>query len=145
MPTNYFKPKPGRYGVQPVVLEFQAGVDPLTANATVNFILPLPGRCRFARATCLQRTLAADADGTVLAYVKKMVGGSTSTTLTDALDLEAASASYTAPFVPVAGLTEAQRTFAAVDNVYFSVVNNSAAINTQPVGLVFLVELELVE
>ena len=57
----------------------------------------------------------------------------------------ASTAISTAPFVPGAGLTEAQRTFAAVDNVYFSVVNNSAAINTQPVGLVFLVELELVE
>lgn len=135
-----------RYGTHPVYL---AGfnIADLTANATTRVDLGCaPSVSHVERVVCSQSTLVADADGTVLATLKKYdASADASVTLSAALDLEAMTASEGSPFVLTSTLTDAQLQMDDGDVLYVDVVNNSAAINTQPVNLRFVAELWVLE
>jgi hypothetical protein len=155
MPLNFFAPKPGRFGVQTVQVRsgqigganFLGGATPLTANATTIFrIGGMAGRkCRVSRFGATTVTVPADADGTIVATLRKYdASADTPVTLTDNVDLEALvtrEESSTA----VLGLSDADLTLDTGDTLEIHVVSNSAAIDTQPAGLVFVAELLVLE
>lgn len=142
-----FKPKAGRFGVQPVVVglgpigpaNYLGGAAPLTVNDTTIFRLGSAAGGRpavFAGGSVSCTTVPADADGTIVGtFVRYRAASDDTVTLTANVNLEALVTREATAVVPLATLTEAERTFAAGDTLEFHVVNNSAAIDTQPAGL----------
>lgn len=149
---NYFRPKPGRFGVATVLLNsgqiggtnYLGGTSPLTANDTTIFQLGgTAGRkCRVSRLGATVVTVPADADGTILAKLVKYDASANATVdVTGNLDLEALVTREESFVAYLATATDAALTLEAGDALEIHVVNNSAAINTQPAGLVFTAEL----
>lgn len=156
MGFNFFAPKPGRFGVIPAFAKtgqiggtnFLGGTSPLTANSTTIFRLGGFGgrRVQFSRLGATAVTVPADADGTILATAVKYDASADATvTLSQNLDLEALVTREEAFANPLATLTDAQITLDIGDALEIHVVNNSAAINTQPAGLVFTVEVTVLD
>jgi hypothetical protein len=152
MPLNYFAPKPGRFGVASVLLnsgqiggaDYLGGATPLTANASTTFRLGgTAGRkCRISRFGATVTTMPADADGTITAVLQKYdASANAAVALTGAINLEALVTREETSVVFLATLTDAQATLDTGDALEVVVTNNSAAIDTQPAGLVFTVEL----
>lgn len=152
MVYNFFRPKPGRFGVMPVLLNsgqiggtnFLGGASPLTANTTTVFRLGgTAGRvCRISRFGATTVTVPADNDGAITAVLQKYDASADATVaLTPAIDLEALVTREETSVGILSSLTVAQATFDVGDALEVVVTNDSAAINTQPAGLVFTVEL----
>lgn len=152
MPYNFFKPKPGRFGVAPVLLNsgqigganFLGGATPLTANATTTFRLGgTAGRkCEVSRFGATVVTVPADADGAITAVLQKYDASADAVVvLTGPINLETlvTREETSVPFLSTA--TDAQLILDTGDALEVAVVSNSAAIDTQPAGLVFTVEL----
>lgn len=134
---------PGRFGTHPVHVSFSCGVNPLTANDTVTFRIPTPpGKFFFSKAAVQCDTPAADADGTCLLTVQKYdASADAEVALTDAYNIEGLTTLERNEISVGASVTDAQRLFDTGDTLDFKVVNNSAAINTQPTALSVTVEL----
>lgn len=89
-------------------------------------------------------TAVADADGTVLATVKKWdKSAAAAVAMTGAFDLETITAKESTR-IPITA-AEIDRILDIGDYLYVEIVNNSAAINTQPVGLVLSAWLKLLK
>ena len=151
-----FKPRVGRFGVSPYVMatgqiggaNFLGGATPLTANSTTIFRLgPVPRKSFLSRFGASTVTVPVDADGTIVAYVIKYNAATDTAVgpLTANLNLEALVTREGILLLPAASATEAQLLFNEGDTLEVHVVNNSAAIDTQPAGLVFTVELLMLE
>ena len=149
---NFFKPKPGRFGVAPVLVntgqiggaDYLGGATPLTANASTTF--PLGGtagrRVLVSRFGASVVTVPADADGTITAILQKYNAVTDGTvTLTGTIDLIALVTREQTSIPLLASVTPAQATLGPNDTLEIVVSSDSAAIDTQPAGLVFTVEL----
>jgi hypothetical protein len=146
---NHFSPKGGRYGTMPEIVtgrQLDAG---LTANTTTRITVSSAIRkAIIARITAYAATLVVDSDGTVLATVKKFnQATNTTTSLTAAFDLEVANMTALKPAnIPLlTTLTDSQLTVAEGEIIVVDIVNNSAAIDTQPKELTFSAELLIQE
>lgn len=159
MPQNYPKQKPGFFGVQRFTLQtgqiggadFLGGATPLTANATTIFRAGAPRtKSRFnGMTTTIGVTLPIDADGTVVVKAVKYDASANA-----AVDLTAASVNLeTANVVlreavvtgALSSATDAELTFDTGDTLEFHVTSDSAAIDTQPAGIVFVGEFLALE
>lgn len=151
MYPNYPMQKPGSYGVQRMLVatgqiggtNFLGGTAPLTANQTTIFRMGAPvNRAAFNGFSATAVTAAADPDGTTLAYVYKYdASADAAVQLSDAIDLEALVTREGVTAKVLSSATQDQLTFDTGDALEIHVVNNSAAIGTQPAGLVFVVEM----
>lgn len=146
-------PAPGRWGTEVFFLSsgpyggtnLLGGASPITANVTTTLrIGPIGRKARFLRFGASCQTAVADADGTVLARVRKRnnAGG---TTVSNDIDLEALTVNQATYAGPLTTVLESVLRFAATDVVEIDIVNNSAAINTQPAFLCFTVEFAVLE
>ena len=91
-----------------------------------------------------QQTLVADSDGTVLLNVIKFDASAGSTVnLVTSFDLETMTAGKSQRAPLLAAATDQQRVIDFGDYLYITIVNNSAAINTQALGLVVSVHIKL--
>lgn len=120
-----------------VTLARHAGASPLTANTTTTINIPTPAVAGavLISAAVSASTVAADADGTILAtLVKRTASDDGDDTISSSADLEALTAKEKTEFTLSNALEH--RTFAIADTLELDVVNNSAAIDTQPVDLV---------
>lgn len=139
-----YSPGPGRYGTNPIVAA-ASNVGALTANTTTTFFLALPpGKFFINKLIMTTNVVAADADGTVLATFQKYDGvANSAVALNTAADLETMTTKESTVVNVLSSLTDAQRIVntANGDSIYVDVVNNSAALNTQPTNLCFAVEL----
>ncbi len=148
---NDFRPFPGRFGVMianyssgPIGgTNFLGGATPLTANGTTIFRLgPVTSPSQFERLVASTTTVPVDADGTILATLRKYDAATdTVVTLSENLNLETLVTREGTAVAQLPTVTVAQLTFNIGDTMEIHVVNNSAAIDTQPVGLVFNVEM----
>jgi len=149
---NFFKPKPGRFGVAPVLLNsgqigganYLGGASPLTANASTIFRLggTAGRRVQFSRFGASVVTVPVDADGTITAILQKYNAVTNATvTLTPTINLEALVTREQASVGWLTSLTQVAATLTPDDTLEVVVSNDSAAIDTQPAGLVFTVEL----
>lgn len=147
MAEIYRKTAPGRYGTFPVYVRSSPGANPLTANTTTRIRLGgLGRRCRFLRLTSCQSTLAADADGAVLAHVSKFESdGTTVRVLSADLNLETQTVDVPSSVGVYTSAAEKHLVIKANEQLLIDVVNDSAAINTQPVNLLFTIELALLD
>ena len=146
-------PKPGHFGTALATVSigplgpanFLGGASPLTANNTTTFYLPALGRkARFLALIATTNTVPADADGTILATCQKYSATALAqVAVTGNVDLEALTTKQATSTGPLAGASDATLTFQAADGVEVNVVNNSAAIDTQPAGLSFTAVFEL--
>jgi hypothetical protein len=139
---RYRLPGPGRWGTHPIHTSVQ-----LLANLTVNATstLQLGGtnsRSWIAAVVMSVLTVPVDSDGTILATLKKWdASAGAAVTLSSALDCEALTAKVVSAFAILSTLSDDQRTLDVGDTLYVEFVSNSAAIDTQPVGLVVHPEL----
>jgi hypothetical protein len=150
VPMNFFQPRPGRFGVAPVYLKtaqiggtnFEGGATPVTASGTTIFRLGgfAGRRVELSRIGATTVTVPVSASGTILATLRKYrAADDTVVTLTGTLDLEALVTREEGFTNVLATLSDADRTLAAGDALEVHVVS-TAAIGTQPAGLVFTVE-----
>lgn len=137
-------PGPGRWGTHPVLATIQL-LTALTVNATTTLFLGGSNvRSWISKVALSFFTLPADADGSVLATVKKWdASAGSAVTISAALDCEVTNmvAKVVKEFAILQTLTDDQRTLDVGDSLYIEFVNNSGAIDTQPVGGVAYVEL----
>ena len=156
MPSNnYPKQKPGFFGVQRVWLKseiiggtnYGGGASPLTANTTTIFRMGgAPCRCVFNALVGVTATVPSDADGTILAYAYKYdASADAAVQISAALDLEALVTREGTKAAHLSTASDATLTFDTGDALEIHVINNSAAINAQPAGLVFTAELLMLE
>lgn len=147
MPDLSFRPKSAtRAGAHFAYLKSQQ-----IAAVTVNTTTRIPGdhihrKAYLTRLSVHCSTVGADADGVITAIVYKYdASANAAVALCAAENLEALTADESAAITITSSLTEAERTFDEGDVFYAIVTNNSAAIDTQPVGLVFSAEVAVKE
>lgn len=152
MTWTWFEPKPGRFGTQTILLgsgqiggaNYLGGASPLTANSTTTFQLPPPPvKSRFLYLAASVVTVPVDADGTVLARAMKYDGTAAAQVQVSAdLNLGTLTAHKLGKSALLSTATLAAPIFnGTTDGLEINVVSNSAAIDTQPAGLVFTVAL----
>jgi hypothetical protein len=140
--TSFRPREPYRSKAQIVTVSASLGT--LTANDTTTIHIPVPARRGFIlSASVHQGTVAADADGTILATLKRYDASATSlVALTSAFNLEGQTARSADRLTMLGGTT---RYKAREDTLVLEVVSNSAAINTQPADAFVVVELALLD
>lgn len=153
---GFRREKPGQFGTALIQVvsgqiggaDYLGGAAPLTANATTTFRLGTPPvKCRLIKLAASQVTVAADADGTTIARAMKYDAAANAQVQVSAdIDLEAATTRELQVAQVYASATDPQRVFnGTTDTLEVNVVNNSAAIGTQPAGLVFTCLFEVLE
>lgn len=137
-----FRPTDISFASAQLVVTHVASIGTITANANTRFLVPVPalsanGRVVPVKASFACRGIALDSDGTLLAsFIKRDNQGTPAdVTLSGTKSLEVdyialVDKAYDIPFT--ATLTDAQRSFKQGDAMIFNVLNNSAAIDTQP-------------
>lgn len=140
-----FIPRPGHFGEHPVVLSKDVGT--LTANQTNTRSMGGVNRRAFVeRLSVSARTVPVDNDGTLLATVKKRdASAGANVTLTAAFNLETLVANASSAIALLSTLTDDQLTLDQGDTLFVEIVNNSAAIDTQPADLVFTAVLGVLQ
>jgi hypothetical protein len=141
-----FIPRPGHFGEHPVVLSGRMDGS-LTANNTTTFSIGGINRRAFVeRLSFSQRTIAADADGTLLLTVKKRdASADSAVSLNTAVSIEGHTALESVAITLLSTLSDAQRTLDEGDTLYVEVVSNSAAIDTQPADLIVTAVLGILQ
>lgn len=149
-----FAPRPGRFDTQ-LDLEASSQVGTggllLVANTTTRIAIPTPLTRSAIMTLIIQNgpVTGVDSDGTILAtFNRRDNTGAADIPLNTAFDCEVAgltsvNKTFNVPLLTT--LTDANRTCLPGDTLYVNVVNNSAAIDTQPTGLFFMVEFALLQ
>lgn len=149
MPTKFKREKGSRFGSEVTFISRAAGASPFTANATTTQDIPSPVRRSLVeRITVQQRVLVVDADGTVLFTAKKWdqsAAAAVSLTAATSLEVDVQTAKKAQVVALLSTLTDAQLTLDEGDYVYWEVVSNSVAIDTQPTDFCVTVELLVLE
>lgn len=141
--------------------DFGAHIAPLstafgtvTANTTTRFGLgsvsdkddtaASPGNLAYVdEVFAAARTIPADSDGTVLLNILKYdASANADVTLVGSYSLEGLTAGESERLPFDSGVTDAQRTLDFGDFLHFTIVNNSAAIDTQAAGGAVTVKLK---
>lgn len=148
MPYNFFRPKSGRFGVHPAVIQFQFPATPFTVNTTVTYQIPTPpGRLSYLRAAMQCTTVGADADGTMVARIfRRQASDDVRTQLNADFNVEGLVTRERKQLVIATGLKDAQRVVkdpgtGSGDTIEVDLVSNSAAIETQPTNLMISIEM----
>ncbi len=142
MDTSFRPREPYRSKAQ--IVTQSVAIDTLTANATTTIHIPTPARRAFVlSATIHQGTVAADSDGAINATLKRWDDSAGSgVSMSSAYNMEAATARRAERLTMLGG---SSRVKAKEDTLYLDVVNDSAAINTQPANAFVVVELALLD
>lgn len=152
---KFFNPKVGRFGVAPVFLNtgeiggtnFIGGTAPLTASGTTIFRLggSAGRKVRISRLGATTVTVPVSASGTLLATLRKYdASANQAVTLTADLDLEALTTREEGFANALSTLSDADLMLDVGDALEIHVVS-TAAIGTQPAGLVFTAEALVLE
>lgn len=144
-PLNRKREKSGRYGTD--IVSYSVPLTSWTATATVTQALgcpfpPTSSDAYFIEGLSLNmHTAGVDSDGAITLKAQKVRGGSGGTTidLTATFSVEAAvittvPTTFEIPLLTT--LTPIQLAFLQGDSLIISKVNDSAAIDTQPVGVI---------
>jgi hypothetical protein len=144
---RYFRPRAGRFGIHPIFYVVDLPANPATVNNTQSHRLGGPHRKAVPeRFNVAQGTVGNDADGTILIRVKKWDASANAfVVLTDDVNLEGQQADETVVIPIKATLTDEQATIDEGDTLVADIVNNSAAIDTQPANVRVGVELAFLE
>lgn len=123
----------------------------IVANTTTRFPIPTPiARCAVATLSIQSGAVnGVDADGTLLATFNKRDNVNAADVALSAATsvkvdfLTAVNKNF--PVALLSTLTDAQRLVQPGDTLFVNIVNNSAAIDTQPTGLFLVVEFAILQ
>jgi hypothetical protein len=138
---NFFRPKPGRFGVAPVVLAVKPSFGTLAAGTVVHNLGSIPSRAYISKISISAGTFP-NADSVAATLRKKPSG--TAVALTSAIDIDNKTASTAVAGSFLAAATEAQRTLNPGETLELSVVT-VGSVTAQPADLVVSVELLVLE
>lgn len=145
MALTDFRPKPGRIGVLPQLVQGQC-LAAIGNNTTTTYNLgAIPFKAYANRAIVSAGTVPASTSGTILGVVQKYDAiNNTAVALSGNVDLEVLTAHEGTAIPFLAALTDAQRTVLPGDTIRFVVTTNNT-VTTAAVDLVCNVELLVLE
>lgn len=149
MPDISRRAKAGEFGTEIIhvtgMLETVSGT--ITANTTVKASFGAVHRKGYINKLVVHTiTVPVDADGTILATVKKYdASAAADVTLATSYNLEGLAAKVASVIPFDAGVTQAQRTLDEGDMLFVDVTDNSAGIDTQCVGLRFGADIAVLQ
>jgi hypothetical protein len=145
MSFNFFRPKPGRFGVASAVLAGRCDAVIGNSGTTTYSFGGHPARCQVSRAMVSAGTVPASSGGTILGVLQKYDAvANAAVTLTGDVDLEALTAHEGAAVPLLTTLTSAQKTLNPGDTLRFAVTTTST-VGTAAVDLVVNTELLVLE
>lgn len=139
---NFFKPKPGRFGIMPVAVTVKPDFGTLAAGTVVHNLGSYPGTC-YINKVCISGGTFPVAGTSIAATLAKKPAG-TAVPLTSGIDINDQTAATAVQGDFLSTLTEAQRTLNLGETLQLSVVT-TGAVATQPVDVVVTVELLVLE
>jgi len=142
MNTAFLPRLPGRARTQ-IVCSVVA-IPTLTVNVTNTIRLPTPSaRAYVLKCSITQSVVGNDADGTLLATLKRRdISAGADVTISSAFNIEGQVANSANERFVLLG--ESTRLKAREDTLFVDIVSNTAIIDTQPVGFIY-VELALLD
>lgn len=138
---NFFRPKPGRFGVAPTVLTVRPVLGTLAAGTVVHNLGSIPSRAYISKISISAGTFPnADSIGATL---RKKPSG-TAVALTSAIDIDNRTAGTAVAGAFLTAATNAQRTLNPGETLELSIVT-VGTVTAQAVDLIVSVELLVLE
>lgn len=142
MALNFFQPKPGRYGVQPVIVTQRLNTGTLAAGTLTFHLGGLPRKAWVSGVTVSAFTYPDAATSVTATLIKRDVSAAADVNLTAAADVDAKTAQQAINVALVNTLTDAQKLLDTGDTLKVSLVT-TGTVTVQPVDLTVTVELIL--
>lgn len=142
----YFRPKPGRFGAAPELYssDVLGEATTIAGTATTTFSIALPFRkVRAVRGSASQRAVIVPASGNAVAQINRKPSG-TAIPIFGTVNLNSATAQVSQKFPALSTQKDADLLFQEGDTAFYT-VTTSAAVTTQPVGLVVSLEVTSID
>lgn len=137
---DYFRPKPGRFGISSTMMHGRAQGNITASGDTEHNFGASPAKA-FVNAAVVSADVVPVGGGTITAILRKYDASANAyVTLTSAVDLEALTAKEGTALSFISTLTQAQRTLDTGDTLVF-LITASGTVTTQPDDLVVNTEL----
>lgn len=138
---NFFQPRPGRFGTQPVIISRRLNTGTLAAGTATFHIGGIPSKAVISRVQVSALTYPTAATSCVATLVKRDVSATANVTLTSNIDVNTKTAETVQSGTMLTTLTDAQRLLDTGDTLKVSLVT-TGAVSVQPVDLTVTVELQ---
>jgi hypothetical protein len=138
---NFFSPRPGRFGIQPVMIVRRVNTGTLAAGTQTHNLGALPRKAIISGVTVSANTYPTAATSCAITVQKRDASAGGDVNLTSAIDVNAKTAQTAQPASLLTTLTDAQKLLDTGDQVKISLVT-VGAVSVQPVDLVVVVELQ---
>ena len=138
---NFFQPRPGRFGIQPVVISQRINTGTLAAGTQVHNLGGVPSKAIISRVQVSAETYPTAATSCVLTLVKRDASAAGNVTLSSGIDINGKTADTVQPGALLTTLTDAQKLLDTGDTIKISLVT-TGAVSVQPDDLVVTVELQ---
>jgi hypothetical protein len=139
---NYFMPKPGRFGTQPVVISQRINTGTLAAGTQTHTLGGLPRKAIVSGVVVSCETYPTAATNCTVTLVKRDVSAAGNVTLSNAIDINAKTAETLQTGTLLTTLTDQQKLLDTGDLIKISLVT-TGSVTVQPDDLVVTVELLL--
>ncbi len=141
MSLNFFKPKPGRFGVSSALLVGRCQTTIADSGTTTFSFGSHPAKCEIARAVVSAGTVPVSSGGTILGVLQKYdASANAAVTLSGNVNLEALTAHEGTAIPLLTTLTDAQKFLDTGDTIRF-VVTTTDTVGTAAVDLYVNTEL----
>lgn len=137
---NFFQPRPGRFGTNPVVISSRANTGTLAAGTQTHNIGGLPSKAIISRVMVSAETYPTAATNCTITLSKRDASAASTVTVSNAIDINGKTADTVQTGTVLTTLTDAQRLLDAGDTLKYSIVT-TGAVSVQPDDLVVTVEL----
>jgi hypothetical protein len=138
---NFFSPRPGRFGIQPVIIQQRINTGTLAAGTQTHNLGGLPHKAIISAVQVSADTYPTAATNCTVTLVKRDASAAGNVTLSSAIDINAKTAETVQAGSLLTTLTDAQRLLDTGDTVKISLVT-TGAVSVQPDDLVVTVELQ---
>lgn len=138
MGYDFFKPKPGRFGVMPVALTTRPTFGTLAAGTVAHYVGSFPRKCVVSGISIGATTFPTAATSIVATLQKKPSGSAVNLTSGININAQTAGASVTGTILSTA--TDSQLTLNPGESLLLSVVT-TGAVSVQPSDLMVTVEV----
>jgi hypothetical protein len=138
MPYNFFKPKPGRFGVECITFTVTPSFGTLAAGTVAHMLGGYAGKA-IVNSISIAATTFPTAATSVVATLQKKPSG-TAVALTSGIDINAKTAQSAVTAGVLGTVSQANRTLNPGETLLLSVVT-TGSVTVQPVGVVVTVEL----
>jgi hypothetical protein len=138
MTYDFFKPKPGRFGIMPVAVCTRPVFGTLAAGTVAHFVGSYPKKCVISGISIGATTFPTAATSIVATLQKKPSG--TAVDLTSGININTQTAQAAVAGTILSTATDAQLTLNPGETLLLSVVT-TGAVSVQPVDLMVTVEV----